>query len=207
MIVPLSPSTTAPVSTGLRPGSSSLGRGIGSVPLYQSACDRAALPLGRELVGDDLALGVHVALGLRVVVLAPWPGWSWASRGRGPRRRDHRRGRPSRRWCRCRTESSRATIRAGRRGCTGAAAPGRATGPSRAWRGLAPCSVAPRRPAAPAARVHGACSRRGSCGRCRWPRPRSTRRRVRIESDEWPWLPNCVTTLCSLAAFINWRTS
>ncbi len=29
----------------------------------------------------------------------------------------------------------------------------------------------------------------------------------RIDSDEWPWLPSCVTTLCSWAAFISSRTS
>ncbi len=30
---------------------------------------------------------------------------------------------------------------------------------------------------------------------------------VRIEPDEWPWFPNCVTTLLSWAAFMSWRIS
>ena len=30
---------------------------------------------------------------------------------------------------------------------------------------------------------------------------------MRIVSNEWPWLPSWVTTLCSWAAFIRARTS
>ena len=202
-MLPLSPRTTAPVSTVLRVRFQvGGGRNVyrAAVPVQG---DRPALALRPELEGDLLALGIGVALGLGVVVRRLRDDRVRRAEVQGPEHRVDDVAHPI----------AHRAVAEGDPAAPRVVAVGGAVGPE----------LRRAQPQVPIERVGHLVlllelPERVDAGVHRvqpqwmvWTLPIAPSQihsqNMRMVSEECPWLPNCVTTLCSLAAFISWRTS